>query len=108
MAAKLAEHRLDRFIRALLQIERRQIELDSNAQAQDIDVLQDLLDEVTVLRQKALGEFSAHELSEDRGASCFMDMCHELSQKINAKITRQRFDRQFNELREELLEKRAE
>ena len=61
--------------------------------------LQELLDEVTFLRQDALKGLSAHELNEDRGTACFVDMCHELSQKINAKITRQRLDRQFGELK---------
>ena len=47
---------------------------------------------MTFLRQTALREFSIHELNEDRGADCFIEMCHDLSNKINAKISRQRLD----------------
>jgi hypothetical protein len=88
------EHKLDRYIRALLDIEKRQTQLDRRfaATGEEIGKLQDLLDEVTALRQEALGEFTAHELEEDRASDCFISMCHALSNKINAKLSRQRFD----------------
>ena len=86
------EHRLDRYIRALLEIEQRQVSLDQHVAVDDTRRLQELLDEVTVLRRNALREFSIHELNEDRGADCFLEMCHGLSNKINAKISRQRLD----------------
>ena len=92
------EHRLDRHLRSLLDIERRQISLDVESGAKDLETLQKLLDDVTVLRQEALTEFSAHDLNEEPAAACFIDMCHELSQKINAKITRQRMEKHFSEL----------
>ncbi|MEE8045904.1 MAG: TAXI family TRAP transporter solute-binding subunit, partial [Dehalococcoidia bacterium] len=64
------EHQLDRYIRSLLDIERRQLALDEVADSadpiNDIRFLQTLLDEVTSLRQEALKDFSAHELAEDR------------------------------------------
>jgi hypothetical protein len=63
---------------------------------------------VTHLRQEALGEISTHELNEERGAACFVDMCHELSSKINAKLTRQTFDRQFARLTDALEKSRSE
>jgi hypothetical protein len=47
-----------------------------------------MLDQVTELRQEALSEFTAHELNEDRAVDCFIEMCHALSDKINAKLTR--------------------
>jgi len=48
---KANEHRMDRYIRSLLGIERKQLELDGpKARLEDIDGLQDLLDEVTQLR----------------------------------------------------------
>jgi TRAP transporter TAXI family solute receptor len=92
--SRRAEHRLDRYIRALLDIERRQVGLDQGrgAPAGELDQLQALLDEVTALRQEALSELTAHDLNEERGADCFVEMCHALSNKINAKITRQRFE----------------
>lgn len=86
------EHKLDRYVRALLEIEGRQVGLDQDVAANDLELLQQLLDELTLLRQTALREFSIHDLSEDRGADCFIEMCHALSNKINAKISRQRFD----------------
>jgi TRAP transporter TAXI family solute receptor len=92
------EHQLDRYIRGLLDIERRQLDLDSGDRTGDIDALQDLLDEVTALRQEALSTFSIHSLKEDRGVECFIAMCHGLSNKINAKMSRQRLDQAIHEL----------
>ncbi|MBM81966.1 MAG: hypothetical protein CMJ78_15445 [Planctomycetaceae bacterium] len=95
---KAQEHRLDRYIRDLLEIERRQLGLDGpDRNLDDVDALQDLLDEVTKLRQNALEDFSAHELNDDRAADCFLEMCHALSDKINAKMTRLRFDEKIEE-----------
>lgn len=92
------EHKLDRYIRALLDIEERQVGLDQTSGADDSQRLQEMLDEVTVLRRGALREFSIHELNEDRGADCFLSMCHGLSNKINAKISRQRLDAAIHRL----------
>jgi hypothetical protein len=87
-------------MRSLLDIERRQVALDTNSDANDIEILQTLLDEVTFLRQGALHELVAHELNEDRATDTFVQMCHDLSNKINAKISRQRLDRRFSQLAE--------
>jgi hypothetical protein len=100
--AKKKEHKLDRYVRALLDIERRQVPLDDTADADDAKSLEDLLDEVTFLRQEALHEFTAHELTEDCAAECFVQMCHALSNKINAKISRQRLDRSLSRIAEKL------
>ena len=86
------EHKLDRFIQSLFDIEQRQAPLDRVPKPVHIEDLQKLLAEVTALRQEALREFTAHELSEDRGTDCFLEMCHALSNKINAKLSRQRQD----------------
>lgn len=90
---KLDEHELDQFVRRVLEIERRQLGLDEDESGNDIEELQRLLDEVTQLRQEALGEFNAHSMNEDPSVACFVQMCHALSDKINAKLTRQRTDR---------------
>jgi uncharacterized protein len=92
------EHRLDRFIRKLLEIERRQMDLDQTASGDDSAKLNDLLDEVTTLRQEALGKLTSHELHDDPAAGVFIEMCHALSDKINAKLNRQRLDSQFQAL----------
>ena len=81
------EHRLDRYIRDILQIERDQIGVDGDQQ-NDADALQQLLDRVTHLRQAALTEFTAHELNEDQAVDCFVKMCHALSDKMSGKLTR--------------------
>lgn len=94
-----SEHELDRFIRKLLEIERRQMDLDEvGAKESDIKRLQKLLDDVSLLRQEALKQFSAHQLKEDRATDCFLEMCHSLSDKINAKLTRQRLERALSRL----------
>ncbi len=92
------EHWLDQCIKSLLEIERRQVDLDQKPGSDDLGRLQKLLDEVTDLRQGALRKVSAHDLSEDRAADCFLEMCHALSDKINAKITRQRLEQQLGQL----------
>ena len=56
------EHRLDRYIRDVLQLERQQMEVDGEGGPEESRVLQDMLDQVTILRQEALAEFTAHEL----------------------------------------------
>jgi hypothetical protein len=92
------EHRLDRFIRQLLEIERRQMNLDQTPSGDDASRLNDLLDEVTTLRQEALSTLTSHELHDDPAAGVFIEMCHALSDKINAKLNRQRLDAQFQAL----------
>lgn len=92
------EHRLDRFIRQLLEIEKRQMDLDQSPSGDDAAQLNDLLDEVTSLRQEALGMFTSHELHDDPATGVFLEMCHALSVKINAKLNRQRLDSQFQAL----------
>ena len=81
------EHRLDRYIKDVLEIERDQIGLDGE-HPDDAEGLQKLLDRVTHLRQAALSEFTAHELNEDQAVDCFVEMCHALSDKISGKLTR--------------------
>lgn len=92
------EHRMDRYIQRVLVIEQQQLDCDQVAGRDDTEKLQKLLDDVTQLRQDALGVFSAHEINEDRAVDCFIEMCHALSDKINAKLTRQRLDAGFRKL----------
>jgi TRAP transporter TAXI family solute receptor len=96
--ARRKEHKLDRFIRQLLELEQQQIALDQSEGWCDLEKLQALLDQVTALRHEALREFSAHELNEDRAADCLLELCQALTEKINAKISRQRLDKRFAEL----------
>jgi len=91
------EHRLDGYIRALLDIESRQIDIDSTADGGQMEALEKMLDEVTLLRQDALKNFSAHELKDDRAADCFLEMCHAISDKIGGKLQRQLMIQGFTE-----------
>jgi hypothetical protein len=93
------EHQLDGYFRALVKIESRQIDIDSNASIEETEALEKMLDEVTLLRQEALKDFSAHELKDDRAADCFLEMCHAISEKIGAKLLRQQLAHGFVELR---------
>lgn len=100
--SRVEEHQLDAYIRKLMTIERRQMELDEGNSGADVKALQKLLDEVTGLRQEALRELTANELNDDPAASSFISMCHALSEKISAKLTRQRFDAAMRELGDRL------
>ncbi len=91
-------HRMDRWIQTLMRIERAQIRLDTGPKVQHEARLQELLDEITKLRLQVLSRLSAHELKEDPSGPYFVQMCHSLSDKINAKISRQRMDSRFDEL----------
>ena len=63
-----------------------------NPDSSEGETLYGLLGEVILLRRKALKDLSAHELAEDRAANCFFLMCQDLSNKINAKLSRQQLD----------------
>ncbi|MEM9657640.1 MAG: hypothetical protein AAF961_04690 [Planctomycetota bacterium] len=91
-------HALDRWIELLLEIEKRQLGLDAGPKADDEQKLQKLLDEVAALRMRALATVSTYDLKDDPAGQYFVDMCHALSNKINAKLSRQRLDTRFDEL----------
>lgn len=83
------EHQLDRYIRDVLRLEEEQMEIDGEGGPEEAALLQTMLDRVTLLRKEALAEFTAHELNEDRASECLIGLCDALSEKINAKLTRQ-------------------
>ena len=64
------------------------MEIDGEGGPEEAAELQTMLDKVTLLRKEALAEFTAHELNEDRATECLIGLCHALSDKINAKLTR--------------------
>ena len=97
------EHHLDKYLRRLLEIEQEQVELDeSGTNGDEVMVLEDLLDEVTKLRREALFSFSANEFRDDSGAECFLLLSNSLSEKINAKLTRQKLCSQIADLGDKL------
>ena len=85
------EHHLDKYVRRLLEIEQEQVDLDeAGSDGSETLKLEELLDEVTGLRREALITFSANEFRDDAGVECFLMLSSSLSEKINAKLTRQR------------------
>ena len=85
------EHHLDKYVRRLLEIEQEQVDLDEGgADGNETLKLETLLDEVTGLRREALTSFSANEFRDDAGVECFLMLSSSLSEKINAKLTRQK------------------
>ncbi len=101
--ARKKDHELDRYIRDLLEIERKQVDLDTQLTDEQLKELEALLDRVTFLRQDALKEFSAHQLNEDRGVDVFLEMCHALTDKMSGKLLRSGVER----LRAELVQGRS-
>ena len=94
------DHHLDKYVRRLLDIEQEQVDLDEGGTDGDETLkLEELLDEVTGLRREALISFSANELRDDAGVECFLMLSSSLSEKINAKLTRQRLCSQIALLR---------
>ena len=92
------KHRLDEHIRSLLEIEKQQIGLGYQPEIDHVPLLQSLSEKVTELRQEALRELSAYQLTEDRATDTFIMMCHSLTDKINSKMTRHTLDRRFQQL----------
>ena len=92
------EHKLERFVRRLKEMEQRQVSLGRQTDGSDINSLHEALDELALLRQDALESFSVHELNEDRATECFIDMCDALSQRLNGKLSRQRLEQRLIKL----------
>ncbi len=86
---------MERFIRRFKEMEQRQVNLGRQTDGSDINRLHEALDELALLRQDALGSFSAHDLNEDRATECFIDMCDALSQRLNGKLSRQRLEQRL-------------
>jgi TRAP-type uncharacterized transport system substrate-binding protein len=84
------EHRLNQYFNCLFAIEERLLDLDQHARTDDLVPLQVCLDEITRLRHKAMQDFNAHELNDDAAFQTFLQTCHYISQKVNAKLSRQR------------------
>ena len=96
------QHRVVQYMHSLFEIEQRQLTLDRVADADDVQELQDLLDKITLLRQRAFDQFSAHDLKTHGSLHTFLEMCHYISNKISAKISRQRHDQRFAKLSQAL------
>tara|TARA_B110000037_G_C17120656_1_gene505708 strand:+ start:1869 stop:3290 length:1422 start_codon:yes stop_codon:yes gene_type:complete len=99
-------HHLDSYLHQLLDIENDQMKLDEGGASEDeILKLEDFLDEVTKLRQEALSSFSANDFNHDSGFECFILMSNSLTEKINAKLTRQRLCKQISTVGDRIVSK---
>jgi len=92
------ETRLDYYIREVIRIEREQMSLDATPSGDALEKLQKLQDELTDLRQECFRDFSGHQLQEEPGTDCFLMLCASLSEKLNAKMTRQRLGGELSRL----------
>ena len=92
------EGRLDYYIREVIRIERDQMSLDATPSGDALEKLQKLQDELTDLRQECFRDFSGHQLQEEPGTDCFLMLCASLSEKLNAKMTRQRLGGELSRL----------
>jgi len=75
--------RLDQFLTETLQIEKNQ------AQATDIDQLQELVDAVTRIKLRALQELTEEELRGNQEFSIFLDQCSQLIGRIQLRMLSQ-------------------
>ena len=71
----------------MISIERQQMSLDAGGGIEDLDKLQSLQDQLTELRQECFKDFSGHNLQDEPGTDCFLELCASLSAKLNSKMT---------------------
>ena len=100
------ETRLDYYIRGVIEIERQQMTLDTEKKGDDMEKLQSLQDQLTNLRQDCFKDFSGHQLQEEPGTDCFLELCASLSEKLNAKMTRLRLGGEIANLARAIEEKK--
>jgi hypothetical protein len=100
------ETRLDHYIRGVIDIERQQMTLDTEKKGNDMEKLQSLQDQLTNLRQDCFKDFSGHQLQEEPGTDCFLELCASLSEKLNAKMTRLRLGGEIANLARAIEEKK--
>ena len=100
------ETRLDYYILGVIEIERQQMTLDTEKKSNDMEKLQRLQDQLTNLRQDCFKDFSGHQLQEEPGTECFLELCASLSEKLNAKMTRLRLGGEIANLARAIEEKK--
>ena len=72
--------------------------LDAGGGIEDLDKLQSLQDQLTELRQECFKDFSGHNLQDEPGTDCFLELCASLSEKLNSKMTRLRLTGEIQRL----------
>ena len=66
----------------------------------DLPKLQDLENKLTELREECFRDFSGHDLQDEPGTDCFLELCASLSEKLNAKMSRFRLSGEIQRLTE--------
>ena len=87
---RLKDNKIDEYVRRVIDIERQQMNLDAGGGIEDLDKLQVLQDQLTELRQECFKDFSGHNIQDESGTDCFLELCASLSEKLNSKMTRLR------------------
>jgi TRAP transporter TAXI family solute receptor len=87
---RLKDNKIDEYVRRVIDIERQQMNLDAGGGIEDLDKLQLLQDQLTELRQECFKNFSGHNIQDESGTDCFLELCASLSEKLNSKMTRLR------------------
>ena len=87
---RLKDNKIDEYVRRVIDIERQQMNLDAGGGSEDLDKLQVLQDQLTELRQECFKDFSGHNIQDEPGTDCFLELCASLSEKLNSKMTRLR------------------
>ena len=95
---RLKENKIDEYVRRVISIERQQMSLDAGGGIEDLDKLQSLQDQLTELRQECFKDFSGHNLQDEPGTDCFLELCASLSAKLNSKMTRLRLSGEIQRL----------
>ena len=95
---RLKENKIDEYVRRVISIERQQMSLDAGGGIEDLDKLQSLQDQLTELRQECFKDFSGHNLQNEPGTDCFLELCASLSAKLNSKMTRLRLSGEIQRL----------
>ena len=88
--SRLKDNKIDEYVRRVIDIERQQMNLDAGGGIEDLDKLQVLQDQLTELRQECFKDFSGHNIQDEPGTDCFLELCASLSEKLNSKMTRLR------------------
>ena len=95
---RLKDHKIDQYVRQVLEIERQQMHLEVGGSIDDLPKLQDLENKLTKLREKCFSDFSGYDLQDEPGTDYFLELCASLSEKLNAKMSRFRLGGEIQRL----------
>ena len=97
---RFKDNKIDDYVHRVLEIERQQMHLEVGGGIDDLPKLQDLENKLTELREECFRDFSGHDLQDEPGTDCFLELCASLSEKLNAKMSRFRLSGEIQRLTE--------